>query len=174
MFLKALALSQTLPCLAEPGKVIIVGKPDRPLTDVIPYLAALPGVIAYNPDTRTLTFRRQPGFMTLYPEKVFITQVQDADEGLLLLDALKDAINSTWDHRHELRPVNVAQHAPQHLDIYTLLPQTNCKRCGEATCLAFAVNLVLHKRQLEECIPLQSDTAFLDRRAALGAMLVYH
>ena len=171
MFLEALALSQTIPCLAEPGKIIVVGKPDRPLTDVIPYLAALPSIIAYNPVTCTITFRRHPGFLTLYPDKVFITQVSDVEEGLELLDALKDAINSTWDHRHELAPRRIAQRAPQHLDIYALLPQTNCKQCGEATCLAFAVNLVLRKRQLDECIPLQQDAAFIERRAALGAML---
>ena len=170
-YLGSIALVQTLPCLAEPGKVIIVGKPDRKLTDVIPYLAALPGIIAYNPNTCTITFRRQPGFLTIYAEKVFITQAQDTEEGLVLLDALKAAINSTWDHRHELRPSRVAQHAPQHLDIYTMLPQTNCRQCGEATCLAFAVSLVLHKRQLDECIPLHQDTAFVDRRAALDAML---
>ena len=61
MFLEVFALYQTLPCLAEPGKIIIVDKPDRLLTDVIPYLAALPGVSVYNPDTGTITFRRQPG-----------------------------------------------------------------------------------------------------------------
>ncbi len=171
MFVEVLALSQTLPCLADPGKIIIVGKPDRSLANVIPFLAALPGVIAYNPNTCTLTFRRQPGFLTLYPEKVFITQVQDAKEGLELLDALKNAINSTWDHRHELRPIMIAQRAPRHLDIYALLPQTNCKLCGEATCLAFAVSLILRKRLLEECIPLINDTAYVDRRATLEAML---
>lgn len=48
----------TLPCLAEPGKNIVIGKPDRLLDDVVPYLATLPGVIAYNPETHTLTFRR--------------------------------------------------------------------------------------------------------------------
>ena len=104
-YLGSIALVQTLPCLAEPGKVIIVGKPDRTLTDVIPYLAALPGIIAYNPNTCTITFRRQPGFLTIYPEKgISITQAQDTEEGLVLLDALRRPINSTWDHRHELRP----------------------------------------------------------------------
>jgi ArsR family metal-binding transcriptional regulator len=171
MFLDALSLSQTLPCLAYPGKIIVIGKPDRSLAEVIPYLATLPGIIAYNPETCTLTFRRRPGFLTLSPEKVFITQAQDTEEGLVLLAALKEAINATWDQRHELRPMRIAQRAPQHLDVYTLLPQTNCKQCGEATCLAFAVNLILHKRLLEECVPLQQDTAFSDRRAALGAML---
>ena len=62
MFLNTIVLTRTLPCLAEPGKIIVIGKPDRTLDEVIPYLATLPGVIAYNPDTCTLTFRRPRGF----------------------------------------------------------------------------------------------------------------
>jgi ArsR family metal-binding transcriptional regulator len=171
MYLESIALTRTLPCLAEPGKIIVIGKPDRLLADVIPYLATLPGIIAYNPEICSLTFRRQPGFITLNPEKVYITQVRDAEEGLELLAALKDAVNATWEHRHELKPATEKKQAPRHLDIYSLLPQTNCKQCGEATCLAFAVNLILHKRELEECTPLQNDTAFTDRRATLEGML---
>ena len=94
--LEAISLTKTLPCLAEPGKIIVIGQPDRSLDEVIPYLATLPGVIAYNPETLTLTFRRQPGFLTLYPDKVCITQVKDAEAGLEVMDALKDAINVTW------------------------------------------------------------------------------
>src|SRR4030065_306975 len=160
---EAISLTKTLPCLAEPGKIIVIGNPDRSLDEVIPYLATLPGVIAYNPETLTLTFRRQPGFLTLYPDKVYITQVKDADAGLGVLDALKDATDAPWDHREELTAVTIARRAPRHLDVYTLLPQTNCKQCGEATCMAFAFGLLQHKRMLTDCPPLQADVAFGDR-----------
>lgn len=170
MYLESIALIRTLPCLAEPGKIIVIGKPDRSLEEVIPYLATLPSIIAYNPDSCTLTFRRQPGFLTLSPEKVYITKVQNTEEGLELLGALKEAVNATWEHRHQLIPATVKKQAPRHLDIYELLPQTNCKQCGEASCLAFAVNLILHKRLPEECTPLQKDAAFTERRATLEAM----
>ncbi len=171
MYLNSITLTHTLPCLAEPGKIIVIGKPDCSLAEVIPYLANLPGVIAYNPEACTLTFRRQPGFMTLYMDKVYITQVKDTEEGLELLKALVNAINATWQHRAELVAVTAKKQAPRHLDIYALLPQTNCRQCGEATCLAFAVLLIQQKRGLEECIPLQNDLAFTDRRATLEAML---
>lgn len=171
MYLGSIALTRTLPCLAEPGKIIFVGKPDRPLDEVIPHLATLPGVIAYNPEACSLTFRRQPGFLTLYADKVYITQVRDTEEGLELLAALKDAVNATWEHRHSLKPATEKKQAPRHLDIFAVLPQTNCKQCGEATCLAFAVNRILHKRFLEECTPLKNDIAFSDRRSTLEAML---
>ena len=169
--LATIALTKTLPCLAEPGRIIVIGKPDRPLQDVLPYLATLPGIIAWNPEALTLTFRRPHGFMTLYIDKVYITQVVDAAEGLELFETLKDAVNAVWEKRAELTAVTARKRAPRHLDIWELLPRTNCGRCDEATCLAFAVAVLQQKRLLSECAPLQSDVSFADRKATLEAML---
>ena len=128
----------------------------------MPYRATLPGIIAYNPEARTLTFRRPVGFMTLYTERVYITQLKSADEGLELLAALTEAINATWDHRAELVAVTIGRRAPRPLDVWTLLPQTNCGQCGEATCMAFAFGLLQHKRAVVECPPLRADDALTD------------
>ncbi len=171
MYLDSIALTRILPCLAEPGKIIVIGKPNRSLDDVLPYLATLPNVIAYHPDAHTLTLRRQPGFISLDSERVYITQAKHADEGLELLATLKDAINATWDQRAELVALTTTRRAPRPLDVWTLLPQTNCKQCGEATCMAFAVGLLQHKRAVVECPPLQSNDVLADRRAALEGLL---
>lgn len=171
MFLDSIGLIKTLPCLADPGKIIVVGKPSRSLEEIIPYLATLPGVIAYNPETLTLTFRRQAGFMTLYPDKVYITQLKDTEEGLELLIGWVDAINATWENRAQLVAMTIARRAPRWLDIWTQLPQTNCKQCGEATCMAFAAALLQQTRPLAECVPLVSDPQFIDRKATLESML---
>lgn len=170
-YVASITLTKTLPCLAEPGKIIVIGEPSRLLDDVLPYLATLPGVIAWNPDTLTLTFRRTRGLMTLYRDKVYITQVKDTGEGLELLDSLKEAINVVWEQRQGLVAVTARRRAPRHLDIWELLPRTNCRQCGEATCLAFAVGLLLQQRALAECLPLMADVALADRRAALEGML---
>ncbi|HHT9120241.1 MAG TPA: acetyl-CoA decarbonylase/synthase complex subunit gamma [Candidatus Hypogeohydataceae bacterium YC41] len=37
------------------------------------------------------------------------------------------------------------------LDIYKLLPKTNCKKCGRPTCLAFAMQLAQKKANIDEC-----------------------
>ncbi|MBU1006451.1 MAG: acetyl-CoA decarbonylase/synthase complex subunit gamma [Candidatus Omnitrophica bacterium] len=37
------------------------------------------------------------------------------------------------------------------LDIYKLLPKTNCKKCGSTTCLAFAMKLAMKKASLDQC-----------------------
>ena len=149
----------------------MIGKPSTPLGDVIPYLATLPSVISYNPKQCTLTFRRQPGFLTLEPEQVYIMQVKDVEEGLELLDALTKSINAVWEHRDELIALTEPKRTPRLLDIWALLPQTNCKQCGELTCMAFAASLLQQNRTPEECSALASDPNFASRRLTLDTML---
>ncbi len=170
MYLDEIQLTRTLPCLAEPGKVQIIGTPSRSLEEVIPYLATLPGIVAYNPERLSLTFRRRPGFLTLLMDKVVITQVKDNEEGAELLHSLVEAINTTWDQREELMAVTRPSRMLRPLDIYALLPQTNCGECGEATCMAFAAKLFMRERAADECPPLSADPGFEDRRTALDAI----
>jgi ArsR family metal-binding transcriptional regulator len=171
-FLDSLTLTKTLPCLAEPGKIIVIAEPAHHLDGVLPLVAAVaPNIISFNPEAGTLTLRRQPGFITFYPDKVMITQVKDTDEGLQLLSAVRDLLNQCWDQRDRIQPVKAAHRAPRPLDIWSLLPQSNCKRCGEATCMAFAFGLLQQKRTVEECPVVASDPAFADRRAQLMAMV---
>ncbi|MBL7154078.1 MAG: acetyl-CoA decarbonylase/synthase complex subunit gamma, partial [Phycisphaerae bacterium] len=44
------------------------------------------------------------------------------------------------------------------LDIFKLLPKTNCKKCGMPTCLAFAMALAQKRAKLDDC-PDVSDEA---------------
>jgi acetyl-CoA decarbonylase/synthase complex subunit gamma len=44
------------------------------------------------------------------------------------------------------------------IQIFKLLPKTNCKECGVPTCLAFAMNLASGKAELDAC-PYVSDAA---------------
>ncbi len=51
------------------------------------------------------------------------------------------------------------------LQIYKLLPQTNCKECGFPTCLAFAMKLAAKQAQLSAC-PYVSETSKQQLEAA--------
>ena len=44
------------------------------------------------------------------------------------------------------------------LDIFKLLPKTNCKKCGMPTCLAFAMQLAQKRAKLDDC-PTASEEA---------------
>ncbi len=45
------------------------------------------------------------------------------------------------------------------LEIYKLLPQTNCKDCGYPTCLAFAMKLAAKQAQLKDCPHVTEEAA---------------
>lgn len=51
--------------------------------------------------------------------------------------------------------------AMKALDVYKLLPKTNCKKCGHPTCLAFAMKLAAGKAEVEACPDLDSGTKAL-------------
>ena len=44
-FIESVQLVNTLPCLAEPGKLIVIGRPSRSIDGLLPLVAAVaPGV----------------------------------------------------------------------------------------------------------------------------------
>jgi len=43
------------------------------------------------------------------------------------------------------------------MELYSYLPGTNCKECGQATCIAFAAKLIERSAKTEECKPLLKD-----------------
>jgi tetrahydromethanopterin S-methyltransferase subunit A len=51
------------------------------------------------------------------------------------------------------------------LTLNKFLPQTNCRKCGRKTCLAFAIDLAKGKARLEDCPPLGEPEAAGDRQA---------
>ena len=57
----------------------------------------------------------------------------------------------------KLSPINVVKY----------LPATNCKECGEETCMAFAVKLIDHQVKLEDCKPLFKEAKYAKKLAKL-------
>lgn len=167
----AITLVRTMPCLAAPGKIIVVGEPDNALDPALPLLnAILPNVISYYPLAGVMTLRRRTGLITLYPRRVTITQVTDVDEGLAMLGAVRDLLNQTWARRREIQPKPESRRVPRPLDVYELLPRTNCRACGAATCMAFAFGLLESRNQPDECRFL-GESEFAARRQSLIDML---
>ena len=55
------------------------------------------------------------------------------------------------------------------LQIYKLLPQTNCKECGFPTCLAFAMKLAQKGTELAKCPYVTEETRTSARRGLRAA-----
>jgi len=54
--------------------------------------------------------------------------------------------------------------------IYKLLPNTNCRQCGEPTCFSFALKLAASLKRITECAPLL-ETQCAGNLAVLEAMI---
>jgi acetyl-CoA decarbonylase/synthase complex subunit gamma len=54
--------------------------------------------------------------------------------------------------REKKRKAGVKELSP--IDVYKLLPKTNCKECGEENCMAFATKIVNREVNIDQCPPL--------------------
>ena len=136
------------------------------ISEVLPYLnTILPGA-KYQHVTHTLLARQGAYHLTLYARQVAIGNVEDYDQAVAAIDELIDLINRTWERRSEITPVFEARTRPALMTVFRLLPQTNCKQCGEPTCYAFAIKLAAAHKRPTDCPPL-AEPANTDKLAAL-------
>jgi len=66
-------------------------------------------------------------------------------------------VNRTWERRAEIEPSHKVRRRPGLMDVYALLPRSNCKACGQPTCFVFATKLVVGQVRLGNCPSLQES-----------------
>jgi ArsR family metal-binding transcriptional regulator len=82
-----------------------------------------------------------------------------------------DLVNQTWARRDEIEPDTTTHKRLQPLELYRLLPRTNCRACGEDTCFNFALKLVAAQSELARCTPLYGQEGFEEERSQLESLL---
>jgi ArsR family metal-binding transcriptional regulator len=156
MLLKSVEISHILPCIADPEKIRTIARLSDDIHEVLPYLnATLKGTI-YNHAAGILTFKKDGVMITLYPTTVTMAKVDDEAHAKGLTDWLKGLVNETFENRENIQPDYERGTTLRALDIFKLLPATNCKECGEPSCLAFAVKLAGREIEVAKCAPLFS------------------
>ena len=111
------------------------------ITEVLPYLnTALKGY-EYLTDPASLTLKLPGKLVTLHPRLIAINIVKDEQEAEEILEWLKREINDVWARRGEIQPSFECAPEPRVLEILKRLPKTNCRQCGEPTCMVFAVKV---------------------------------
>ena len=170
MLLTSYKINRVLPCLADPMKIRVIADVSEEIHEVFPYLnATLKGCI-YNHAANTLTIRKDQVLITLHALHITLAKIEDEKEAEELLKWLKDLINETYEKREEIEPNFSMAAELKALDLFKLLPGTNCKQCGEPTCLAFAVKLVGRNTDITKCNPLFSEKYQEKRRVLLDLL----
>ncbi len=143
---------------------------DSDIGAVLPYLnAALPGAI-YNHAAGALTWRREGHAMAIRSREIAVSNLLDRESAAAEIQRLADLINSIWERRAKITPSIEMRQRLKPMDVYRLLPATNCRACGQATCFTFALKMTAGEMEPEQCPPLFTD-AYRDKRDRLVALL---
>ena len=141
------------------------------ISDILPYLnATLRGAI-YLPEARALTWKKGGHNIAFHAYELATSNVEDRAGAEKELKGLIDLVNRTWERRAEITPDTSTRQRPTPMAIYKLLPNTNCKQCGEPTCYSFALKLTASQKKLADCSPL-SEAQYAEKRAALGEIVI--
>ena len=127
------------------------------VSKVFPFLASLIKQSSYDDNSKILTFKLEGKGIAMYPHKITVTKLRDREEAIQMLDKLKDFINRTYENRQNIEPCYKKGVELKYLDVFKLLPGTNCKECGQPTCLAFATMLVRQEASIKQCSPLFNE-----------------
>jgi ArsR family metal-binding transcriptional regulator len=170
MLLHAYKITRVLPCLADPEKIRVIAEILDEIHEVFPYLnATLKGCI-YNHPALTLTIKKDGKLFTLHVHHITLAKIEDEKEADEILGWLKDLVNETYEKRDQIEPNYSMAAELKALDIFKLLPGTSCKKCGELTCLAFAVKLVGKEIEINKCTPFFSEE-YQEKRKVLSELL---
>ncbi len=170
LFLKTITLCYVAPCMADEKKIRLIAYLDRDITEILPYLNAVIKGASYNKGASTLTFAKERRLINLYNMKVTIAKADDIIDAWHILDEVKALINDTFERKSEIKPSYDEKVKVAALQIYGWLPKTNCRACGEATCLAFACKLLLGEQKLSKCAPLSTDSKFSENMKIMQEM----
>jgi ArsR family metal-binding transcriptional regulator len=151
MLLNSYKITRVLPCLADPEKIRVIAEISGEIHEAFPYLNAVLKGCIYNHPALTLTIKKDGKLFTLHANHITLAKIEDEKEAEEILGWLKNLINETYEKRDRIVP-NFSMGAElKALDIFKLLPGTSCKKCGELTCLAFAVKLVGRDTDITGC-----------------------
>ena len=142
------------PCVADATKIRFIAHISGNLTEVFPYMNGDLRQCFYNQHAPTLTFMDGYRMISLYPHRIAIAKADEIVDGWRTLEHIRTLANSIWSRRKEIEPSTVMHQKPPALEIYKRLPGTNCKECGEKTCMAFAMRLWRGEGTPAECKPV--------------------
>ena len=141
------------------------------ISEILPYLNATLRGAVYLPQANALTWKKGGHNVVFQAYEIATSNAEDREEAEKELKGLINLVNRTWEHRAEITPDTTTRQRPTPMAIYKLLPQTNCKRCGEPTCYTFALKLATSQRTLADCPPL-AEPQYADKRSGLEAIII--
>jgi len=139
------------------------------ISEVFPYLNSEWKNCIYNHELKELTYVGERRYV-FRANQIAISKIRDRQEGSKVAGEIVDTLNQIWGRRDEITPNFEQKRPPSIIEIYRLLPKTNCKECGYPTCMAFANDLRAGTAELSQC-PYLSEEKYQKNKEELSKIL---
>lgn len=169
-------IREVMPCIKDPNRIRFVAQANmefpRELILTLSFMFP-PGLVVYDEGGGALTLKLWDRLITIFPSgKVGVTYTLNIDEAREVLERIRGLLIKA---EEELKRYGVpgrdevdARRRLTALQLYKYLPKTNCKLCGEATCMAFAVKVLNGEVKLSLCKPLSGKGEVDKLRSWIG------
>jgi ArsR family metal-binding transcriptional regulator len=147
-------------CLPSEVRVTATIEFDDDLSELLPYLNAEFGPCVFDADVPFLRFRKDEKLIVINPRTIGIAGLRDEEQAREVFAWLREAVNSVSRRKAEIEPSYWSLSRVKPLEVFKLLPRTNCGECGKSTCMALAAALASGEADPGDC------PAMLDKKSA--------
>lgn len=171
-YIQGFKVQQTAPCYSEQGKIRIFASLTDDIGELLPYLnAVVRGNYQQNAGRFTFTYQGSP--VVLQGRQIVLGRTESLEKGKQSIAEIVKMLNRVAAARHKITPSTEPQIQISPYALYSHLPKTNCRKCGEMTCLAFAAALVQGRCVPDQC-PRLKDSVYENQRKKIEEMLSGH
>ena len=143
-------------CNPSSESVYCIATLNEDVAEVLPYLNAVLHGMEYFHDPPEVLFHLQGRSIKVGAREIAVNQLEDEEEADRVIEWWKDKINEVWEKREGIVPCCEGKVKPRLINVLRLLPKTNCKKCGQPTCMVFASQVVEGKCGAAHCPELSA------------------
>lgn len=149
-----IAIVVLAPCVADFKRLRLTAHLSSDVAEALPYLNAEMPKGSYTAKLPVFTYMDGHRMVSLFSDRVAVAKTDDIVDSWASLERVRRLLNDVWSRREAITPSFELRHRPPALEIYKRLPGTNCKQCGEATCMAFAWAVWRGDADQRLCLPV--------------------
>ena len=121
------------------------------VSSLFPYINAVAEDAVYFETPDTIQFKFNGRRCALYPKQLIVGGFEDRAHAIAFFNAVTGFLNDIGKRKAEIKPDPRRYKPVAVMDIFKLLPRSNCRECGQPTCLAFAAALSKGEILMERC-----------------------
>jgi len=122
-----------------------------------PYLNSFLGGLTFYQSPPAVTLSVHGKLITVQAREIAVNALKDEKEADRILEWIKRKINNVWERREEIEPKYDGIQKPKVLEILKLLPKTNCRECGQPTCMVFSTLVTDGVKGPDDCPQLVEE-----------------